>query len=382
LYKTHPARLRAHRSDSIVSWHDICSDTPGDGHERRLDRTNRRPGRHAGRERARERAVAEGAAPGEAPLVVRAVISAVLCLLCSTAGIAQAVTFIGPLPYRGIADSPFGDDGVVMFLETFEDGMLNGPGVVATSGGSVPPGAILRDSVDEDDGAIDGSGSLGRSFYSSAGETGTSALTFTFDPRILGRFPTRAGIVWTDVGQTTSTFGVGGLVFEAFDAAGASLGTIGPTVVGDGAVSGETAEDRFFGVAASQGISAIALRMTGSTDWEVDHLQYEIGDFAESQSELAQCQASLATTAGDADQDGRRDADDVCPQTPEGTAVDERGCSVEQFCGAIDATGRRGRRTCLRADWLNDEPLMKRSDADCRVARSRESGGVPRCVAR
>jgi hypothetical protein len=291
------------------------------------------------------------------------------------------VTFIGPQPYLSVSDSPF--DGVpsVMFLETFEKGMLNAPGVVA-SGGSVPGGAILRDSVDADDGVVDGSGSSGRSFYSSVGDASTSTMTFAFDARVLGRLPTRAGIVWTDVGQSTSTFGVDTLVFEAFDPAGASLGTIGPIVVGDGAVSGDTAEDRFVGVAAQQGISAIEVRMNGSTDWEVDHLQYEIEAFAESQAELAECQVDLATAAADGDRDGRRDADDTCPDTAAGEAVDARGCSIRQFCAGIPATTPRGRRTCLRSDWMNDEPLMKRMGADCVVTRGIEGADGPRCVAR
>src|SRR5262249_15841598 len=189
-------------------------------------------------------------------------------------------------------------------------------------------------SVDADDGAIDGSGSAGRSFHSSDGTTETSRITFAFDAQVLGRLPTRAGIVWTDVGRTSSSFGVDSLVFEAFGPAGASLGTVGPVPVGDRVGSGEVAGDRFFGGEAPAGSPGIALEMASSRDWEVDHLQYEIGDFAKTQADLAQCQVDLASAAVDADRDGRPDGADSCPDTAAGDPVDANGCSIQQFCAA------------------------------------------------
>ena len=133
------------------------------------------------------------------------------------------------------------------------------------------PGA-LTDSVDSDDGSIDGSGTGGHSLYTNFGST---SLRFTFNAGALGGIlPTHAGIVWTDVGVTTSTTGFGSVSFEAFDQFGASLGVIGPFVLGDGSAMGGTAEDRFFGVTNAAGISAIEIRMPDSTDWEVDHLQF------------------------------------------------------------------------------------------------------------
>src|SRR6185312_15032118 len=62
------------------------------------------------------------------------------------------------------------------FLETFESGSLTTPGVTPSTGSVVPPGGIT-DSVDGDDGAIDGSGTAGHSFFSADGPTG---ITFTF----------------------------------------------------------------------------------------------------------------------------------------------------------------------------------------------------------
>lgn len=183
-------------------------------------------------------------------------------------------TSYGPSAYLSFADSPFDGLGFSSFyLEDFEDGALDTPGVTASGGFVVGPG-VARDSVDLDDGSINGFGTGGHSYYSNT----LTSLTFTFDAQVLGDLPTHAGIVWTDVG-------LGGLpsvfyddvVFEAFDALGSSLGTIGPVHVGNGHDTGETGEDRFFGYSHAGGISKITLySANGSYDWEVDHLQYGV----------------------------------------------------------------------------------------------------------
>jgi hypothetical protein len=127
----------------------------------------------------------------------------------------------------------------------------------------IPPGFEgFIDSVDADDGSIDGSGSNGHSFFAGNGAAG---ITFTFNQTTLGAFPTQVGIVWTDGDGTTT--------FEAFDPVGGSLGTIGPVSIAIPPNSGETAEDRFFGVTSAGGISAIKIS-NSSGGIEVDHLQY------------------------------------------------------------------------------------------------------------
>ncbi len=50
--------------------------------------------------------------------------------------------------------------------------------------------------------------------------------------------------------------------------------------------------------------------------------------------------------------------------------VDSDGCNQEQFCAQFDVTTRDGRRACIRADWQNDEPVMRRNERDCRVQRN------------
>lgn len=190
-------------------------------------------------------------------------------------GAASAQTLLGPSPYLSFSgQSPFAGLGFQSFyLENFEDGLFNTPGATSSPSWAVPPPQVL-DSVDEDDGAVNGTGATAKSFYS----FGQSFITVTFSASVLGQLPTHAGIVWTDVGITTNgqAYGFGSVIFEAFGPGGVSLGTIGPTAVGDGVATGETGEDRFFGVISLGGIESFTLTATNSTDWEVDHIQYGI----------------------------------------------------------------------------------------------------------
>lgn len=59
----------------------------------------------------------------------------------------------------------------------------------------------------------------------------------------------------------------------------------------------------------------------------------------------------------DVDGDGEHDRTDACPETPPGLAIDQAGCSLEQFCAALGAGPGPLRAICVSADWLNDEPL-------------------------
>lgn len=85
--------------------------------------------------------------------------------------------------------------------------------------------------------------------------------------------------------------------------------------------------------------------------------------------DLATCQADLGTCQGDlqlcltsppfldSDGDGEHDLTDACPGTPAGTAVDQAGCSLAQFCGGYVVAGSSRNSPCNQADWRNDEPL-------------------------
>ncbi len=196
--------------------------------------------------------------------------SVVLLMVGGTTAFAGHV-LIGPAPgpttaYLSFADSPFfGIDfsSGYFHLEDFEDAALNTPGVTGSPGGptSVVFGPAIHDSVDADDGVIDGSGLAGDSWFSSSGAGG---VTFTFSAAILGALPTHAGVVWTD--------GAGSITFEAFDALGFSLGTVSASHATAGN-AGQTDEDRFYGVIDLGGISAIKLSNSGG-GIELDHVQY------------------------------------------------------------------------------------------------------------
>jgi hypothetical protein len=187
-----------------------------------------------------------------------------------------AASMIGPTPYLSSADSPFqGQSFSWFYVEDLEDGLLNTPGVTVSPLTAAIAVDGYTDSVDGDDGVIDGSGSGGHSLWSNFA---SSYLQFDFDAGTLGAFPTHVGLVWTDVGQVTSgQYGSSDVTFEAFDQYGVTLGVIGPFLLGDGSISGQTAEDRFFGAIYGGGISRIVIRSPTTNDWEVDNLQYGLG---------------------------------------------------------------------------------------------------------
>lgn len=166
-----------------------------------------------------------------------------------------------PVVYLSACDSPYSlaGMGTDAFLETFEDNLLNTVGIAASAG--APYSGSIADSVDGDDGTIDGSGLSGHSFFSNAGSTG---ITLTFNADAIGFTPTFAGVVWTD--------GAGTVNFESFDPAGNSLGTSS----GDHPTSGfggQTDEDRFYGSENAAGVGSIHISNT-SGGIEIDHIQF------------------------------------------------------------------------------------------------------------
>ena len=174
-------------------------------------------------------------------------------------GWADAAIFFGPIHYVSAADIPpgFYAGGSPIALEDFEDGSLDF-GITGSPGGVIPPGwegAI--DSVDADDGVIDGSGLDGHSWFYLGGSAG---VKFTFPSPV-----TAAGIVWTDGAGTTT--------FEAFGPGDVSLGTIGPVSIAGLGYDGDTASDHFFGVQDWGGITAVKLSNTYG-GIEVDHVQF------------------------------------------------------------------------------------------------------------
>ena len=95
------------------------------------------------------------------------------------------------------------------------------------------------------------------------------------------------------------------------------------------------------------------------------------------EGELDQALTDLAEATADSDEDGVRDTADTCLGTERASEVDAVGCSVKQFCAAIDASTRMGGAVCKMSDWQNDEPLG--NPADC-AAQKQGKGQPSVCV--
>lgn len=183
---------------------------------------------------------------------------------------------IDPVMYKSFADSAFKSvhfNGY-FHLEDWEDGLVNTPGVTASSAQlGTSFGSSLVDSVDGDDGMVDGQCKKEAGTCNSGFAGGT--ISFTFDAAALGgQLPTHVGIVWTD-GSTNCD-----AIFEAYDAndglvdaSVALIGTKTATSVGDPGNSGGVDEDRFFGVVHAAGVKRIVVKSSAG-GVEVDHLQY------------------------------------------------------------------------------------------------------------
>ena len=219
----------------------------------------------------------------------------VLLLVTAQAVVVRAaVTAVGPFPYLSAADSPFlGDPSLVTQIEDFEDGLLNVPGIVNIPippppfpvfpppgdgiGIVVGPG-VETDSVDGDDGSIDGSGNAGHSLRSNYFDTSIlgpvgPAIFFAFLPDSHGNYPAAFGFVWTDGRPFTW---LSHLSLEV-NASAVFIGGNSP-FLGDSTFTGETSEDRFFGVRSSAGLRSLRIEtfifsLEGIDYFELDHLQ-------------------------------------------------------------------------------------------------------------
>ena len=98
-------------------------------------------------------------------------------------------------------------------------------------------------------------------------------------------------------------------------------------------------------------------------------------ELEECDSRVDEMEAEIEQLTNDDDGDNIIGGRDECPNTPSGMAVDDRGCSPEQFCNAIVNANRFWYRICTSADWRNDEPLST-MPRDCQADRRRR-----RCTA-
>lgn len=163
----------------------------------------------------------------------------------------QSYTSAGQSAFAGASD---------LHLENFEDGLVNTAGLSVNRGKVKGPGGST-DSVDGDDGKVNGKGSNGHSFTTGA----FKSITFNFASQD-GHGPTAAGLVFTD-GKANAK-----IVFKAWDTAGNFLGKI-KVKLGDLVRNGTTGEDRFFGLTNESGISRIQIA-SNYAGFEVDHVQF------------------------------------------------------------------------------------------------------------
>jgi len=169
---------------------------------------------------------------------------------------------IADVPY--ICASPFSRVSFPSYfhLETWEDGVLNTPGVtVSASQLSSTFGAAAIDSIDCDDGVTDGTCAGCEALWAS----GTVELTF--DAVALGALPTHVGLVWTDGGAGAS------VTITAYGSDDQVVDTQTATGIGDQSIYGTVEEDRFFGIVHLAGVKRVVV-VNSSGGLEIDHLQY------------------------------------------------------------------------------------------------------------
>ena len=207
------------------------------------------------------------------------------------------------VPYRSFADSPFAaqaHNSDYFYLETFEDGALNTPGIqdntidILTGGkvtlpdgrevqlggiavverqGEVRGPGSLTDSIDFDDGSYDGSGNHGHSYHQHHFNAHLDAedsisyvhsINFCFKENDLGTLPNAFGFAWTDGedGGTLSVLTVDSEGAERRYVATGEDGLLPPITFGDSDRDGGTAEDLF-------------VHLTTPTDIEYLSIQYK-----------------------------------------------------------------------------------------------------------
>ena len=198
-------------------------------------------------------------------LVLGVILMGVMSIACQA-----TTTSFGPSEYLQHGDTPSGFicDQCDLHVEDFEDGMLDAfltidNGVIFPPNGTTGTNDPVTDSVDGDDGSVDGSGLQAYSWFSGLG---VRSITVDFAEAVKS-----AGLVFTD-GDSASTM----IVLEAFDVGGNSLGVINAGDLADGAFNGGTAEDRFMGFVNTDGeIHSLTLSMNAGSGIEIDHIQWQ-----------------------------------------------------------------------------------------------------------
>lgn len=191
-----------------------------------------------------------------------------IALFAPIAAVADII-FLDPTHYTSFDDSPFKSVQFLDFhLEDFEDGEFNQLDATITGGSVIDPGEFT-DSVDKDDGKLDGFGREGHSFGS------TQTIRIEFSGGDVG-LPTYFGVVWTDGGRNElHKDGQTDTNFRYFGKDGRLIAS-SSGYFGDGRTDGTTADDLFLGIIADRQIGAVEIRTINEDfgDLEIDHIQY------------------------------------------------------------------------------------------------------------
>jgi len=206
------------------------------------------------------------------------------CFFANADDCRAGIVFLAPTPYLSAADSPFPVDGSNpdFFLEDFEDGELNTPGIrdeyAALNQTLVLGPGPVTDSVDADDGIIDGYGTNGHSLASTffvVFPTTPPAyhrrFRFSFEKENGIELPKAFGFVWTD-GAEDST-----ILLQVFDNSQELIGETRFHGIGDASSTGTTDEDVFIGVISPHSIGHVditSIAIGTNPTVEIDHIQY------------------------------------------------------------------------------------------------------------
>ncbi len=189
-----------------------------------------------------------------------------LTLLSGAALAGGSTGFVSVAAYRQPADSPFISNTLI--IDTFEPGPLvpgiTTFGVTANIGGN---------SVDIDDGTLDGNGDAGKSLaIGSWGPFTPGSASFTYSSEVLGGLPTQVGLVITDLdlsepkGPAVTT----NVTLQCILSDGSTVNTIYAVL----SQPNNALDDLFIGYSSSLGIASMSVFC--EVPMIVDHLQYAL----------------------------------------------------------------------------------------------------------
>ncbi len=195
-----------------------------------------------------------------------------LTLLLGNGSIVGAAQ-IGPVPYLAFdpnnpnaerSDSPFADiEFSSFYFENFESDAVI-PQLIMESGIRSTAFGSTNDSVDGDDGQVDGSGVNGSAWFDE------NLISFQIDQNEVDELPTHLGLVITD-----SSLGGADMTLTAFDSNNEVVEAFTFFFEGDDSFAGTTDEDRFVGIIHEGGIARIELHDNEAPNgFEIDHIYF------------------------------------------------------------------------------------------------------------